>query len=176
VLRDITQPVDGPKSEIAFVETSDQGNGMAGHRAPTADEFRGEVWDSIIHGARGICYFPFAFPSSTDGTPAAVVAEMTKQDAVITSLAPVITSFSDANPQEITGLPKGIEGMYRTYNGHKYYFVFNMSHTAQSNMKIALPGVTSGTATVVNEGRNATISGGSLTDSFGAYGLHIYEV
>jgi hypothetical protein len=172
VLRTLTN-----KPEIAIIETSFQNSDstFAGRRAPTADEFRGEVWDAIIHGARGVCYFPFSFPSNGDGTPPDVVAEMTKQDALMTQMAPIITNFDDPNPQEISGLPKGLEGMSRTYNGHTYYFVFNMSHTPQ-NLTFNLPNGGTTSAQVVNEGRSAWVQNGSVSDSFGAYGLHIYMV
>ena len=100
---------------------------------------------------------------------------MIKQNALMTQLAPVITNFNDSVPQEIAGLPPGVEGTWRNYNGHNYYFILNMTHTPQSNLKITLPGTTSGAVTVVNENRTATVSGGQVTDSFGAYQLHIYQ-
>jgi hypothetical protein len=65
--------------------------------------------------------------------------------------------------------------MYRQYNGHTYYFIMNMSHTPQ-NLTFNLPNAGTGNAQVVNEGRNAWVQNGTVSDSFGAYGLHIYMV
>ena len=100
---------------------------------------------------------------------------MTTQDALITSLSPIITNFNDSVPQELTGLPKGVEGMTRTYNGHTYYFVLNFSHTAVYNTTFNLPGGLSGPATVVGENRAVNASGGTMTDSFDSYGIHVYR-
>src|SRR5260370_36486434 len=62
---EVLRSIVGAKKEMAIIETSWQNNGprvSADSRAPTADEFRGAVWDAIVHGAKGICYFPFGCP------------------------------------------------------------------------------------------------------------------
>jgi hypothetical protein len=55
------------KPQYVYIETSNQGlYGVPNERGPTADEVRGEVWDAIIHNARGIVYFPFTFSGRPD--------------------------------------------------------------------------------------------------------------
>jgi hypothetical protein len=169
------------KPQYVYIETSNQGlYGVPNERGPTADEVRGEVWDAIIHNARGIVYFPFTFSPtySQNGTPASVLTEMTTQDALIASLASVINSGSLTDAQRLTlsGDPT-LEGCWREYNGTEYYFVLNLSHTPVSDLTISLPDV-SGLQDlgVYNEDRSVTLdSNGLFTDSFGAYQLHVYE-
>jgi len=63
--------LSGGKPQWAFIETSAQKlSWIPNGRGVTPSEFRGEVWDSIINGAKGIAYFPqqigagFRFASS----------------------------------------------------------------------------------------------------------------
>ncbi len=80
------------KPQFAFIEASEieRGN-VAGARCPTAAEFRAEIWYAITQGVRGLFYFPAVVGKSGfqfDGAPAAIVSEMTKQNAVISKIAP----------------------------------------------------------------------------------------
>lgn len=175
---DKIRQLSGGKKQFTYIETSFQNNTAAtsvGSRAPTADEFRGESWDAIIHGSKGLIYFPQQFnPDVTDATPPAVVAEMTKNDALITSFGAVLNSGSDANNNYVN-LPGGLEATWRDFGGHRYYFVLNDSHGA-TYQTINLPGLSAGSVEVAGEGRSVWSSGGALTDSFGAYQLHVYRV
>jgi hypothetical protein len=170
----------GGKRQFAYIETSYQnlsGPTASGARGATADEVRGETWDAIIHGAKGIIYFPFTFPNTPDGTPADVAAEMTRTDATITRMAPVLNSNADdwSNFMTLTG---GLEATWRAYGGRMYYFVLNDSHTPVSGATVALPGLGGGSSQVDVDGesRQLTPSGGMLTDDFDAYQLHIYVI
>ena len=50
------------KPQWAVIETSNQRlSWVPGSRGVTRDEFRGELWHSIINGAQGVVYFPFSF-------------------------------------------------------------------------------------------------------------------
>ena len=173
---DAIRGLSGGKNQWAYIETAFLNNQEAnavGARGATVDEVRGETWDAIIHGAKGIVYFPFTFPGTPDGTPADVAAGMTVTDAKIASLGAVITSASSATNNYIN-LPGGMEATERTYGGHNYYIVLNYSHTAAGNVTINLPGLGTGTAQVVGENRTVYSSGGSITDNFSTYGVHVY--
>jgi hypothetical protein len=169
-LRDLS----GGKKQLAYIETSFQHIGRGTVRGATAAEVRGETWDAIIHGAKGIIYFPQSFaPDKTDGTPKDVAAEMTKTDAKIAEMGAVLNSSSDAasNPITLTG---GLEGTWRQYLGKSYFFVLNFSHTAAKNARITLPGLT-GKIDVLDEARNLSINSSTFTDTFAPYQLHIYD-
>jgi hypothetical protein len=174
---DKLRELSGGKRQFAYIETSYQnltGPTASGARGATADEVRGETWDAIIHGAKGIIYFPFTFPGDNDGTPADVAAEMTRTDATIARMAAVLNSNGDDSPNVMT-LSGGLEGTWRAYGGRMYYFVLNDSHTAVSGATLTLPR-TGGMSQidVADESRQLALSDGSLTDDFGAYQLHIY--
>ena len=50
------------KRQFAYIETGNQHLPWTGpnERGVTPDEFRGEIWNAVIHGANGIVYFPDA--------------------------------------------------------------------------------------------------------------------
>jgi hypothetical protein len=171
---DKLRALSGGKKQLAYIETSFQHVGRGTVRGATAAEVRGETWDAIIHGAKGIIYFPQSFaPDKTDGTPRDVAAEMTRTDAKIAEMGAVLNSDSDAasNPITLTG---GLEGTWRQYLGKSYFFVLNFSHTAAKGARVTLPGLT-GKIDVLDEGRQLSVSSSTFTDTFAPYQLHIYD-
>jgi hypothetical protein len=167
------------KRNIAYIETSNQNLGWVGpqERGVTPDEYRGEVWDAVIHGATGIVYFPHSLnPFNYDNTPADVAAEMTVQDARLTKFGAALLTAQ--NPAGTSLSANGtIETAWRVYNGHTYYFALNLSPNAVNNVSLATTGLSaSQTLTVDGEGRNVTLQNGNLADSFKPYEAHIYVV
>ncbi len=114
----------GGKPQYQFIETAGASSGT--NRAPTADEFRGEVWDAIIHGVRGIFYFPW-YGGQYDAISPAVVTEMTNQDATIAELGPILVA---AGGQQSAPVP--FEVATRTYCGATYTITLNFSHQTDS--------------------------------------------
>ena len=165
------------KRNIAYIETSNQSLSWVGpqERGVTPDEFRGEVWDAVIHGATGIVYFPHALsPFNYDATPANVVAEMTTQDARLTKYGAAL--LSTQNPAGTSISNNGtIETAWRVFNGKKYYFTLNLSANAVNNVSLATTGLTASTTLAVDgESRNVTLQGGNIVDSFKPYEMHVY--
>jgi hypothetical protein len=169
------------KPQFAFIETSNQLYIDTATRGVTPAELRAEVWIAIIHGVRGLIYFPEVVPpdgvgASTDGTPADVAAEMTTQDGIVTSLAPVLQG--PINPSTLGAtVPSPLQVGWRDAPAGAYFFVINTQGTTISNASIALRGVGSAqSATVYGESRSVSLSSGALTDTFGPFALHIYFV
>ena len=167
------------KRNIAYIETSNQNLGWVGpqERGVTPDEYRGEVWDAVIHGATGIVYFPHSLnPFNYDNTPADVAAEMTVQDARLSKFGAALLSAQ--NPTGTSLSANGsIETAWRVYNGHTYYFALNLSPNAVNNVSLNTTGLSaSQTLTVDGENRNVTLQNGTLIDSFKPYEAHIYVV
>lgn len=113
--------LDFSRSFVGFIETSQFGGPE--YRAPTPDEFRGEMWDAIAHGARGIFYFTLGKGEVQDGVEPDVVTEMQRQNATLTRLAPML-----ASPATMRSAPAPFEVATRSYCGVQYTLVLNFSH------------------------------------------------
>jgi hypothetical protein len=176
---DKIRQLTGGKRQFGYVETSYQHLSQVNSgssRAPTAGEFRGEVWNNILHGAKGIVYFPQAFnPDTTDATTPEIAAEMAVTDAKVTSFAKVLNSQSDAT-SNFMDLGGGLEGTWMDYNGHRYFFVLNFSHGTVSGQSFKLPGAGTRNVEVPGEGRFVWANGDVVSDSFNPYEVHVYRV
>lgn len=173
--------LSGNKPQLAVIETSDQNLAwVPGDHGVNRDQFRGQLWHSIIHGAKGIMYFPFQFRDrfTFDATPAAVAEEMTIQHARVQRLASVINAPVDPkNLGFVPGSKKAaqlLEVTWRRGRGADYFFVLNMSGT-----KVDLPfdfvGV-NGDGVIHGEGRTLRDdSAGKYRDRFAPWEMHVYK-
>jgi len=165
----------GSKPVFVFIES---GAFDAGNPLITADQFRGEVWDAIVNGVRGIFYFPVQVSPSFqfDVTPTAVAAEMTQQDATIAKLASVLQGTIDPPSLGATA-SSPLQVAWRSSSGQSYFFVLNLSDTTVDDQSIRLTGIGSAAfAAVYGEDRKVQIFNGTIVDSFGPYAVHIYRV
>jgi hypothetical protein len=173
--------LSGGKPQWAFIETSAQklswiqgGNA----RGVTPAEFRGEVWDAIINGAKGVAYFPQQIGSGFrfDMTPADVVSEMTTQNSRIQSLARVLNASSNPTADKIAMASSLLEGARKTYDGDQYFFILNMSGKALTDQAVALPGLSGlSRVDVFGEGRDLGFANGQLVDQFDPWEMHVYH-
>jgi hypothetical protein len=124
---DALRTISNGKPQIAIIECSNQNLGWVAadkRRSVTADEFRGQVWHAIIHGAVGIGYFPqqigggFKF----DNMSPEVESEMVKQNARITGLSDVLLAEAAR-----VDAPAPFEVATRRHHGKTYTFVLNFS-------------------------------------------------
>src|SRR4029077_9508394 len=144
------------------------------------EEIQAAVWHSIIAGARGIIYFNHSFggPDQTqhalrDPDYAAQRAAVTETDALIDQLAPVLNApFDDA----FVTVGPTVRVMAKLYDGAHYVFS-GSTQNAASTATFTLAGVTSGTATVIDEGRTISITNGQFVDNFAnGNAIHIYQI
>ena len=137
---------------------------------------------SIVHGSMGIMYFCHIFTPAEDDqglldTPTAKAA-VAAVNAQITALAPVLNTQSLANGATVTSSNPAnapIDIMVKRYQGALYIFAVAMRPVAATG-SFNPRGVTAGTATVRGENRTIPISGGSFSDSFDGYAVHIYQL
>jgi hypothetical protein len=172
---DHLKSIAGEKPVFAFIETSNFDTTDT-TRGPTPAEVRAEVWEAIIHGARGLSYFPEQVTPSFewDTTPADVASELTQQDALITRLADVLQGALDPPGFSATAAAP-IELARRSAADGNYVFALNLSATAHSGRTISVGGIgAAATATVYGEARVLPIVAGVITDDFGPYAVHIY--
>ncbi len=167
------------KPQWAVIENADQELSWIQKEipGPNAGQFRAEVWDSVIHGAKGVIYFPESFSPSFkfDNTPPEIVAEMTSVDAKLQSLAGVL--LSDIDPPTLGLKTSGpLEGTWRMKDGKAYFVVLNFSDTAVTQ-SVTLQGVGDvSSAAVHGEDRSVAVSNGTLKDTFAPFSVHVYQV
>ena len=167
---------NGKKIIWNFVEGAD----INGGAVPTSDQIRAEVWMSLIHGSQGIIYFVHQLSPTfrEDGifNYPTIVQAVTNINAQVTSLAPVLNSPSILNDVQVSsnsaGLPINI--IEKQLGGATYVFAVDMRNNS-ATATFTVPGVSSGTAVVIGENRQVTISNGKFQDSFAPYAVHLYQ-
>jgi len=146
---------------------------------PTPAQVRSEVWMALIHGADGIGYFCHSWTPSFD--EAALLHDTTMLAAVsninhrISALAPVLNSPTITNVVSVVSgsgtVP--IDILVKQFGGHTYIFAAAMSNQATTAIFTVPAG---DTVDVLDESRQLTVTGGTFTDSFAGYAVHLYKV
>jgi hypothetical protein len=100
---------------------------------------------------------------------------MTATNAKVQSIARVLQSEIDP-PSRGLDTSGPLKGTWRVVDGKTYYVVLNFSDqpVTRSMTFHGIGNVT--TASVHGEGRSVSLANGALTDTFGAYSVHVYEV
>jgi len=158
---------------------------------PTAESLRSEAWMSIIHGSRGIIYFVHLFQPAFVEAGVMGDAELMQGykslHAEIRSLAPAINSPNVEGTVTVTSSVPGssdltaeglepVATMVKKQGGALYIFSVRMEGTpATGTFKVqGLPA--SARAQVLGENRTVPVNGGTFTDEFGAYQVHLYKI
>ena len=177
---DVLKDWSGNKPCLSFIETSAMRLSWTPKetRGVTPDELRAEIWDSIIHGAVGIVYFPQQIGEGFkyDATPPEVEAEMKKQNQLLADLGEVFNKGKINPPAMAVTVPPPLEAAWRVKDGKKYLFVLNLSNEGQKNSAIQVKGLGNGFAEVVGEKRKMNYVQGKIVDVFMPLELHIYLI
>jgi len=167
------------KPQLAFVEaTSDiSPNRSANSGIVSPAQFRTMAWDAIVHGVRGIVYFPQGFNGGFkyDSTPANIVTEMTTLNSHLTSIAATLGTAANPAATAVT-VTAPLEAGWRTTSTGRLVIVLNPTDQTIKGASISLGRTTAATATVAWEGRRATVNAGVITDSFAPMTAHVYQV
>jgi hypothetical protein len=168
------------KPQLQIIESGDQQLSWnpARLRTATREEFKAQMWDAIIHGAQGILYFPFAFqPRFTfDNTSPQLEQEMIVQHKRINDISKVLVSAIDP-PNLGLNVSAPLEGTWRQVGNKKYFIVMNFSAKAVKGVKVGFVGAgKSGVVKVRGEPRSLAMARGAISDDFGAYETHIYQI
>ncbi len=168
-----------PKPLFAFVETSDvEAGNVPGARRPTVDEVRAQIWYAILHGVRGLFYFPAVVRAGAfqfDGTPSDIAEEMTRQNKLLTSLAPVLQGQID--PKGLTAVvERPIEIGWRSSGSTAAAIAVNTSREARRAVNIRFSGLEGfqESVTELQTGRVIKLSDGALSDDFPSLGVRVY--
>jgi hypothetical protein len=168
----------GGRPQFAFIETSEQRLPWTPKttRGVTTDEFRAEVWHAVIHGARGVVYFPQQIGEGFkyDATPPRVALEMAKQNKRLSELGDVLAG--EQNPATFKAeAASPLEVGWRVAAGRAYVIALNFSDDVAKGRAIKVSGPAP-RAAAMWEGRDVAVSGGVITDDFGPYEVHVYAV
>lgn len=167
--------------------------GGSGSDFPTKEEFLAETYTHLIAGASGIVIYAWEYGRNSvnlvDGYKTIVnqllgTSQQPEQLGRVllegqrqtpgTGLA--IQSGPANTPQIYSGGPTYPSIFYtaRVYNGNYYLLAVNHASSAVGASFTSLP-VANGTAMVLFENRQLTISGGSLSDDFAVNAVHVYK-
>ena len=194
ILQTLASPTYSNNSnQYAVIETSNQ-SFLHADTGVSPGQLKGEIWDAVIRGAKGVVYFAAKPPpgaaiygpqydatqNSFDSTPPDVSIEMIAQNARLAALGSVLSQtptagfYGDGVAQTDLSMLQGSE---RIYNGQHYYIVENRSSRNIGSVSFTLAGET-GSATVWGEGRTISGSGGTFTDTsgFAPWSTHVYVI
>ncbi|MCW3005265.1 MAG: hypothetical protein JWQ20_4563, partial [Conexibacter sp.] len=170
----------GGKPQFAVIEAADQQlywmpKDVPG---PTPGQFRAEIWDAIVRGARGIIYFPQSFKPgfSYDNAAPDIVAEMQAQNARIAALGDVLLGPGDPPGLGIDAAAP-LVATWRFHKGRAYFVVLNRSDQTLAAQTLRLHGTgRSKSAAVDGERRTVAVNNGVIRDDFAPYETHVYAV
>ena len=140
-------------------------------RSLTPSEQRCQTYLGLINGAKGMLYFTYKmYYRAMWDELRSLVAEMNR-------LAPVVLTATPE--QEVTVTPdrlaNSIQILAKRCGGKLYLLAVN-TEPAPLKATFALPGVSAKEANVWFEDRRLPLAGSGLSDSFMAYGTHVYEM
>ena len=148
-------------------------------KTPNASQLKTEVWMSIIHGAKGIGYFPHTWVPSYKccDIPKDVQDEMKKINAKVKSMTEILLSEDSKREVkcEAAGDVGKIDILVKEVGGKIYIFAVNMKKAPEKG-KFVVSGIKDAVAVVQDEDRKINIKEGGFEDSFKEYEVHIYEI
>lgn len=150
-------------------------------RKPTPREVRSEVWMALIHGAKGLIYFAHEFKPKfieagllADPEMAQGVAAINRQ---IQELAPTLKSPDLKNGATVlSSKPETpVDFVVKEHAGDTYLFSVAM-RPGDTTATLKLPSLGDAQVEVLGEGRTLKATGGSWSDRFADYQVHLYRI
>jgi len=179
---DVLREWSGGKPQFAFIETAPLHLPWRDFRGVSSDELRGQIWDAVIHGVKGVVYFPQTgaaggVPFHYDATPGEVVQEITEQNQRLAAFGSILCQPANPYPVEVSvNVP--LEATWRkTSDGITYLIILNLSpdHLRHQIIKI-------NRATFVRivdadiPDRILIIDNNTFTDDFRPFQVRIYNL
>lgn len=166
------------KPQFVFIEASEIESGnVPGARCPTPAEMRAQIWYAILHGARGIFYFPASVRRDAfrfDAAPPEIVAEMVRQNALIRKAGRTLQG--PVNPSGIqVSADKPLEVGWRLLDGQATVIVVNPTRSSVPNAKITIKAAT-GEARFLSDDRRVPVANGVLRESVEPLGVRVFVV
>lgn len=151
-------------------------------RKASPAEVRSEVWMALVHGAKGLIYFAHQFKPDfieagllADDATSREVAAINRQ---VHELAPVLNAPDTPGAATAASSSKDvpIDILARRHEGATYVFAVAM-RDGEATGTFSVPGAKGrARVEVLGEGRTIEAEGGSWSDRFAHYGVHLYRI
>jgi hypothetical protein len=147
-------------------------------RGVTPDELRAEIWHAVIHGVRGIIYFPQQFnPFVYDATPSPVSVELATQNRLLAEMGEGLASPANPKGLRITSRPPVEVGWRRLKSGKFCAILLNDSPTPVTQQDIHLVGDNNERFLVTTNGENPLpMADDAFTVDFSIYQVRIFTI
>ncbi|MBS1721283.1 MAG: hypothetical protein JST35_12630 [Armatimonadetes bacterium] len=166
------------KPQFVFIEASEIESGnVAGARCPTPEEMRAQIWYAILHGARGIFYFPASVRRDAfrfDASPPEIVKEMVRQNALIRKAGRTLQGAVDPSQLQVSA-DGPLEVGWRLLDGQATVIVVNPTRKSVPEAKITVAGA-KGEARFLSNDRRVPMSNGVLKESIEPLGVRVFMV
>jgi hypothetical protein len=153
-----------------------------GGAKPTPSQVKAEVWMALIHGAKGIGYFCHSFaPAFKEAawlSDTGMKRAITTINQRIAALAPVLNSPTIAGAVSATSGNKAVPVDIMVKNQAGTVFVFAAAMRGDTTTaQFTIAGLTVKDSTeVLDENRVVPVAGGTFSDRFTAWGVHLYKI
>ena len=150
-------------------------------RGPTPEEVKSQIWIAITHRSQQVLIFchSWAAPKmkvagiepEMQGALKGILAEVHEMAPVLN--APFLSEEESATVKNTLG--SRVDCLTKK-SGESLYLICANMYNRPEKPEITVPGVTSGRATVLFEGRSVSIRDGKIVDEFEPYGIHRYQI
>ena len=149
---------------------------------PTPAQVNMLVWINLVHGVKGINWFPGQFGNTPDYN----YVEMHRIYLQLTALTDVIlgpdVGFAVSDNSNIEG--NRVDTMVRKNGTDIWLFAVRLTEISSSGVPeqndiqttFTIPNFGSGSVMVYDEGRSLSVSNGQFTDTFVPNAVHIYKI
>ncbi|MGC4001405.1 MAG: hypothetical protein QM767_29680 [Anaeromyxobacter sp.] len=184
---------------FSYVETADAGNtGGTGHPTPwkpTPAQLRMITWFNVAHEAKGIDWFHYFSGGQGYSTPPEDLVELATFTRQIGELSPAVLGPRTGRTVTVAASGGGrVDTLLRRHQGRWLLIAVRVSEFAYQDatattppppaqpdpitVQLSIDGapLEDAAAEVYEEGRTVQVSGGTLTDTFAPYAVHIYWI
>ena len=148
--------------------------------APTPAQFKMEAWLNIIHGAKGLGYWP---AESWGSVPTNILAEMGALLTNTTALKDIILADMTSRTvvSDRTAIGFRVDAMVREDANDVWVFAARLTDIGEEDdpaisTQFTVSGLSNATAQVYGEDRALAVTNGIFSDSFSSHGVHIYQI
>jgi hypothetical protein len=172
----LVQQANG-KPTFQWIEATALGGLCADPSNPqlTAPRIRAELWNAVAGGAKALGLFTWANPGTGSWISFAVAPEIQQQIKIETPRITALSNVLLGTPQPVHTRPQTpLRASARVYGGQTYVIAVNNS-PAPLTTSFSVPAMRAASAQVWQEGRSIKVNRGrAMSDTFDAYGVHIY--